>query len=205
MKQEKPTGHIVSRAGLPEKYPTHAHEPAFWEALGRAVATFGFLEETLLKAIFAMTVTTPYAENEIVAAYAAWVSKITRSLSDPLGSLIDTYGKAVRDHPEANIESFDALLEDLRKACKIRNAICHGSWRVPDSNGLSILFYVNKQGEIFDTHVGLAFLNALQKATSDLVCAVIDTVTQMGWQFPSSNGPGRAVWATGAGESAASA
>ncbi|MCI0466534.1 MAG: hypothetical protein L0Y57_05950, partial [Beijerinckiaceae bacterium] len=37
---------------LPAQFPTHLHPPAFWEALGRVVATFGFLEETLGKAIF---------------------------------------------------------------------------------------------------------------------------------------------------------
>lgn len=205
MKKEQPAGHVISRSGLPTSYPTHAHESAFWEALGRAVATFGFLEETLLRAIFALTVTTPYEESEVEAAYAAWVQKITRSLSDPLSNLIDTYGKAVREHPEASIEAFDAFLEDLRKACKIRNAICHGSWGTPDSDGLSIPFYVNRQGEVFDTPIGVTFLAQLQKATANLACTVIDTVTHMGWQFPGSNGPGRTVWQKGAGQSAVSA
>ena len=194
MNPDATIGHVIDRAGLPAHYPTHAHEPVFWEALGRAVATFGFLEEVLLKAIFAITATTPYEEDKIEAAYKAWVPTLTRSLSDPLGNLIDTYGKAVRNNTNSNIENFDALLEDLRKACKIRNAICHGSWRAPDSKGLSIPFYVNKQGEVFDTLIGIAFLAQLREATTDLACAVIDTVTHMGWQFPSSNGPGRTVW-----------
>ncbi len=194
MKKEESVGHIINRSGLPTSYPTHAHKPEFWEALGRAVATFGFLEEVLLKAIFAHTLTTPYKESEVEAAYEAWVPKITRSLSDPLGSLIDTYGKALREHPNANVVGFNTLLVDLRKACKVRNAICHGSWRTPDSDGLSVPFYVNRQGEVFDTRVGVAFLEQLRKATADLTCAVIDTVTHMGWQFPGSIGPGRTVW-----------
>jgi hypothetical protein len=36
---------VVDRRGVPEQYPTHRHEPEFWEALGRCVATFGFLED----------------------------------------------------------------------------------------------------------------------------------------------------------------
>ena len=194
MKPNEAAGYVIDRAGLPAHYPTHAHAPAFWEALGRAVATFGFIEEVLLKAIFAITATTPYDEDKIEAAYEAWVPTLTRSLSDPLGNLIDTYGKAVRNHTNASIENFDTLLEDLKKACKIRNAICHGSWGAPDSAGLSVPFYANRQGEIFDTPIDIAFLTQLRKATTDLVCAVIDTVTHMGWQFPSSNGPGRVVW-----------
>jgi len=42
---------VVNRDALPKMYPTHRHEPIFWENLGRVVATFGFLEETLAKAI----------------------------------------------------------------------------------------------------------------------------------------------------------
>ncbi len=194
MKSEETKGHVIERAGLPEYYPTHAHEPVFWEALGRAVATFGFLEEVLLKAIFAITATTTYEEDKVEAAYKAWVPTLTRSLSDPLGNLIGTYGKAVRNNTSSNIENFDALLEDLWKASKIRNAICHGSSHAPDSEGLSIPFYVNRQGEIFDTPIGLAFLTQLRKETTDLACAVIETVTHMGWQFPGSNGPGRVVF-----------
>ena len=95
MKQEETAGHVIDRAGLPAHYPTHAHEPAFWEAFGRAVATFGFLEEVLLKAIFAITATTRYEEEKIEVAYKAWVPTLTRSLSDPLRNLIDTFGKAV--------------------------------------------------------------------------------------------------------------
>jgi hypothetical protein len=188
------TGYVINRAGLPAHYPTHVHAPAFWEALGRAVATFGFLEEVLLKAIFAITATTPYEEDKIESAYKTWVPTLTRSLSDPLGNLTDTYGKAVRSHANSNIENFDTLLDDLRKACKIRNAICHGSWGIPDSVGLSVPFYVNRQGEIFDTPIDIAFLTQLREATTDLACTVIDTVTHMGWQFPSSNGPGQVVW-----------
>jgi len=198
VKNEEPTGYVINRARLPARYPTHAHDPAFWEALGRAVATFGFLEEMLLRAIFALTVTTPYDESEMELAYAAWASRMTHSLSETLRPLIKNYEKAIREHPDIR-EGLDDLLSDLRDACKIRNAICHGSWRVPDSMGRSIPFYVNWQGEVFNTPVDRAFLETLQKATADLACAVINTVTEMGWQFPGSAGPGRMVWRKGGG------
>ena len=197
LKETELKGYIVNQMGLPVGYPTHAHDTRFWESLGRAVATFGFLEEVLLRAIFALTLTTPYDEREIDAAYAAWLPKITRSLSDPLGNLIDTYGKAAREHPDVRVECLEDLLADLRTACKTRNAICHGSWQAPDSEGRSIPFYVNKQGEKFETAVDCDFLDQLQKAVAGLACTVINTVTHMGLQFPGSDGPGRVVWQQG--------
>ena len=38
---------VVDLGNLPALFPTQRHSPIFWEALGRAIATFGFLEEML--------------------------------------------------------------------------------------------------------------------------------------------------------------
>ncbi|GAP99747.1 hypothetical protein [Leptolyngbya sp. NIES-2104] len=194
MNDAKPTQYQVNQKGLPDNFPTHAHDSAFWESLGRTVATFGFLEEILGKAIFAFTATRTYEDNEIDQAYSEWLPKLERALVDPLGNLIDTYGKAVRDNSSAVIENFDKLLEDLRNASQLRNILCHGSWRPPDANGASIPFFVNRQKQIVDTAMDRQFIDQVQQNTVSLICAVIDTVTQMGWQFPGSVGPGKIIW-----------
>lgn len=186
--------HVIKRDGLPEGFPTHKHAPAFWEALGRAVATFGFLEDVLCKAIFAYTATTQYEESEIEEAYKNWLPTLERALVDPLGNLIDVYGKAVRNNNGATIKNLDALLEDLRNASKLRNVICHGSWSLPDAKGATVPSFVNKQKEVFETPIDNAFLEQLQKSTNGLACTVIDSVTHMGWQFPGSIGPGEVIW-----------
>lgn len=194
MNDEKPRRYCINQDGLPDKFPTHGHEAAFWESLGRAVATFGFLEEVLGKAIFAFTATRSYGDAEIDQAYADWLPKLECALIDPLGNLIDTYGKAVRDNPDAVIENFDELLDDLRKASQMRNILCHGSWRLPDTNGASIPFFVNRQKQIVDTPMDRKFTDQVQQHVAKLACAVINTVTQMGWQFPGSAGPGKTIW-----------
>jgi len=196
MEHEKSTGHVIDLNAVPDKFPTHMHQPEFWESLGRAVATFGFLEDVLSKAIFAFTATRHYEEAELEAAYKAWLPKLERALTDPLGNLIDAYGKAVREHGGANVENFDILLEDLRRASSIRNVICHGSWGLPDRHGATVPSFVNRQKEAFDTPVDKAFLDQLQRGTTRLACAVISTVTCMGWQFPGSAGPGKTVWSS---------
>jgi len=187
-------GSIIDINSLPEKYPTHAHEPEFWEYLGRTVATFGFLENVLARAIFAFTGTKKYSENTIEQAYEKWLPKLESSLIDPLGGLIDTYGKSVREHQDANIMGFSDLVDDLRDASKIRNVLCHGFWKFPDENGASVPFFVNRQKEVFHTPVDISFLNQVQKQARDLSCSVINTVTSMGYQFPGSSGPGNTIW-----------
>ena len=194
MSDEAEKRYIVNQSGLPELYPTHLHEAKFWEALGRSVATFGFLEEILGKAIFSFTATKPYQEDEIQKAYAEWLPKLEHALTDQLGSLIKSYGTAVREHPSATISNLDELLDDLCKASIIRNVLCHGSWLPPDAAGASIPFFVNRQKEVFDAAVDIDFLNQVQRHTAGLVCAVVDSVTHMGWQFPGSSSPGKAIW-----------
>ncbi|WP_394256226.1 hypothetical protein [Vibrio harveyi] len=112
---------------LPEQFPTHNHSPLFWESLGRTIATYGFLEETLLKAIFALSVTKEIPENEeLELAYEKWVELIDRSLSDQLGNLIDSFGKQARIHQIATSDIV-LLVHDLHEASKLRNVLCHGS------------------------------------------------------------------------------
>jgi len=193
---EKLSRHIVDFEALPESFPTHSHDPAFWESLGCAVATFGFLEETLAKAIFAFTATTPYSEEEIQQAYEKWLPKLKSTLSDQLWNLTESYGKAVREHPDATIENIDELLDDLKKAVKIQNVICHGSWRTPSEEGASVPFFFNRQKERFETAINVAFLRELQPHVSGLICSVINSVTHMGWRFPGSQGPGEVIWDT---------
>ena len=194
MNDEKPTRYPVDQDGLPDKFPTHGHEAAFWESLGRAVATFGFLEEVLGQAIFAFTATRLYEEDEIDHAYAEWLPKLKHARIDPLRNLIDTYGKAVRDNPDAVIENLDELLCDLRNASQMRNILCHGSWRLPDQNGASIPSFWNRQEQIVDTAMDRQFIDQVQQHTVNLICKVINTVTQMGWQFPGSVSPGKTIW-----------
>lgn len=187
---------IIDRKNLPDMFPTHRHESEFWEHLGRTIASLGFLEEVLGKAIFAFTATRRYSEDEIDAAYQAWLPKLERALTDQLVNLAEAYGKAARDNPDTTTENLADLVEDIKGAAVIRNVLCHGSWRTPDANGSSIPLFVNRQHEIFETPINVAYLRQVQADVAALSCNVIDTVTHMGWQFPGGAGPGRRIWAT---------
>lgn len=186
--------YVIDQSCLPTGYPTHRQPAVFWEELGRTISTFGLLEEVLCKAIFALTATRQYSDAELDSVYDEWVLRLERSLSDPLGNLIDSYGKAVREHPEATISNRDDLVKDLRAASRLRNVLCHGSWRAPDASGASVPFYVNKQSERFDTPIDKAWLEVTRRHAVELICAVINSVTHMGFQFPGSSGPGVPVW-----------
>ena len=180
-------------AELPELFHTHRHDAKFWEELGRTVATFGFLEEILGKAIFAHTATCHYGEDEVDAAYRKWLPRLKKALYDPLGILINEYDKAVREHPDVLIQDHDLndLINELRIASENRNMLCHASWLPPDDSGASIPFYVNRKMEMFDKPVDVDYLRQTRVATAELACSVIRTVTDTGWQFPGSAGLGK--------------
>ncbi len=185
---------IIDANRLPSRFPTHKHSAEFWEALGRAIATFGFLEEVLGKAIFSFTATRGFPEEELEAEFNKWLPTLMRALSDPLGGLIESYGRAVRNNTNATITNLDDLLDNLRKAAVLRNVLCHGSWRSPDENGKCLPLYVNKKGEVFETPIDVAFLDQVQRVGAELACEVVSTVTHMGWQFPGSHGPGKPIF-----------
>jgi hypothetical protein len=195
MTNEEPINRsVIDRECLPVLFPTHVHAAEFWEHLGRTIASFGFLEEVLGKAIFAFTGTRRYASDEIEAAYVAWLPKLERALTDQLVNLAESYGKATRENSETTTEGVDVLVEEIKSAAAIRNVLCHGSWRTPDENGASIPLFVNRKKEIFETPIDVAYLRHVQAYVVELACSVMDTVTHMGWQFPGGAGPGKPIW-----------
>lgn len=186
---------IIDKNKLPALFPTHRHSAQFWEHLGRTVATFGFLEEVLGKAIFAFTATRRYNnEEEAEAAYREWLPKLERALTDQLWNLAESYEKAVRENSDLTTENVDELVKDIKDATKIRNVLCHGSWHVPDKDSKSLPLFINKHNEIFETRIDIAFLQQVQLHVAELACEVVNTVTHMGWQFPGSARPGKTIW-----------
>lgn len=184
---------VIDRKLLSLLWPTDRFSAEFWEQLGRTIATFGLLEEVLGKAIFAFTATTEFNEKDAVNYLAKWEKQLTQALTDTLWPLAEVYGKAVRDHQEANFEGIDELVEDIKKASKVRNALCHGSWHAPDASGATDLYYFDKNDGKFGTRIDVKWLRQVQADAVHLICSVIDSVTVMGWEFPGGAGPGEPI------------
>lgn len=117
--------YIIDKDNLPDRYPTHMLPSRFWEELGRSVAAFGFLEEVLGKAIFALTATKELKPEEVEKELEKFLPTLERALSDALGGLITSFQNAVIKNGGATIENLDELIADLRKAADFRNVLCH--------------------------------------------------------------------------------
>ena len=193
--KERHGGHIIAREKLPVDYPTHAHSAQFWEELGRTVAVFGFLEEMLGKAIFALTGMNEFdPEADPDAAFGEWIKMLEKALTDQLGGLILTYERALAENEKTKGEDCAGLIKELKEAKDIRNVLCHGSWGKPDDEGRTVPKFVNRKLAPFDTQIDIEFLRTTRKAVVGLTCDVCDSVTSLGFQFPGSKSPGQVLW-----------
>jgi hypothetical protein len=100
--------------------------------------------------------------------------------------LADSYGTAVKENQNAKVENVDGLIRSIKDAADVRNILCHASWRPPDAEGKSLPFLVNRRNEEVETKMDIQDLCRIQDHAAGLAYTVIDTVTQMGWNFPGS-------------------
>ncbi|MFW0777883.1 MAG: hypothetical protein ACN2B6_09225 [Rickettsiales bacterium] len=188
----------VNSEKLPEYWPTHKHSKEFLEHLGRTVATFGFLEEALVKAILSFegnkTVAVDESEERIEELLNALEAKLKKAITDTLNPLINAYHESMQpycgDNEKISNDYLNMLIKDLKAAADYRNLLCHASWRTPNKEGLSQAFFIRKRNgdhEIFDTPIGIDFFKQVQKHTAELICNIISTVTVMGWEFPGAS------------------
>ena len=194
---EDQNSHLVSVSDLDADFPTHLHSQQFWEELGRTVATFGFLEDTLGRACFALQATTEVNDDEFDEQVGEFVARLPKLLTDSLGPLIDNYEKSLRSHQQKPIKNSHELLAELRKAKTIRDVICHGSWGLPDKQGKSTPRFFNRKEEVFATPIDTEYLRQCRSGAVALILEVINSVTVMGYEFPGTEGPGNRVWQAG--------
>lgn len=187
--------YLCNLSKCPDKFPTHRHTTEFWEHLGRAVATFGFLEEVLAKAYFALTATKNYPNEKTAEdAYKKWQSQLENALYKNLFTLAEMYAGAAKKHNSVTLINIDELEKRIKEAADIRNALCHGSWRIPNQVGKSTLFFLSKDKKTFDSQIDVAFLKKVQYGTAEIICDVISSITLIGFHFPSSSGPGEPIF-----------
>ena len=119
---------------------------------------------------------------------------LEKALTDQLGGLIIAYEKALAENTRTKGTDYSTLLDELKKAKEIRNALCHGSWDKPDGQGRVFPKFVNRKLLVFETPVDVGFLKQARSALRHLICDILDSVTSVGYQFPGSGSSGEQVW-----------
>ncbi len=171
--------------------------PNFGKSLRRVVATFGFLEEMLARAIYALSGTRKH-EQITDEMYKHWIRELQKALKEPLGGLIGLYEKELEEEVKGESElskqmDLPQLIEYLRKVKVHRDVLCHGSWGPGSGDGKSKPFFVNKNDEVFEIKYGVADLRQVRVCVTEIICQCVNTVILKGIQFPGSNGPGKLI------------
>lgn len=161
--------------------------------LGQCVANFGWLEEIIKRAIYALD-RARLADDLTQTELATWLDHIGQIADDSLGTLIDQLGAAIRRHP--GLRDRDAIIDRLADLRHYRNLLCHASWRPTERPGHWHPAFVAARGEINEGPMSVTDLDRVRQETVDLGAMVLQVMRATGvtgrWagdDGPDENGP----------------
>ena len=177
------------RGHLLPDWPLSRDNPAFWEELGKTVAMFGGLEDTLTSACYGLMKPPSPPTNlrpEQVPAHLEWYAKVEASRTDAMRVATDRFVKLLKDDrrvPHMVRDELRAQLEELRRW---RNALCHGAWHGFSGAGAGVLshYYMEDKRPVrFPPMVALNDLAALRVRIVDTIVRVTEAASVAGAGF----------------------
>ncbi|NHF72517.1 hypothetical protein [Paracoccus xiamenensis] len=148
----------------------------FAAALGRAIAGFGFLEEALKRAIFALSLE-GLGKRPDDRAVASFLQRMEEIADDTLGTLIDQF---IKQMARAQIRDEAKLAAELRKIRNNRNLLCHASWRPTETKGRWHPSFLNTKGEVFPDDMSAKDIDAIAAETQDVAARIVSIMRATG-------------------------
>ena len=157
-------------------WPTHHGSAAFWEELGRTVATFGMLEDTLGMALCVVTGQEPAAEGEALQRQLnEWAERVLRNLKRALCPLANQMEAAWATREGGLTENQAAIIAEDKALAKERNRLCHGAWIAFGRGDEGTVRYFPRKDETRGGHLKTRSLQALAE-TRERVAGVTKAV-----------------------------
>ena len=165
-------------AGIGAAPETHYTLPAdFAAALGQCVASFGWLEEIIKRAIYALD-RARLADDLTPEELQAWLTRIGGIADDSMGTLIEQLDAAMRRHP--GLRDRNQITDRLGEIRLHRNLLCHASWR-PTADGTHWHpAFVSSKGEVQAEALALEDLERIRGQTVEVGTRVLRVMRASG-------------------------
>ena len=171
-------GKAVARIGAPPE--THYTLPGdFAAALGQCVASFGWLEEVIKRAIYALD-RARLADDLTPEELQAWLTRIGGIADDSMGTLIDQLDAAMRRYP--GLRDRNRITDRLGEIRLYRNLLCHASWRPTEDKTTWHPAFVSSKGEVQDRPISLGDLDRIRAETVEIGTRVLRVMRATGEQ-----------------------
>lgn len=168
----------MARIGAPPE--THYTLPADFAAmLGQCVANFGWLEEVMKRAIYALD-RARLADDLTEEELQTWLDHIGHLADDSMGTLIEQLDAAMRRHP--GLQDRNRMTERLAEIRLYRNLLCHASWRPTGDDGRWHPAFVSNKGKVQDQALSLADLDRIRAETAEIGALVLRIMRASGEQ-----------------------
>ena len=134
-------------------WPTQRGSDQFWEELGRTVATFGMLEDTLTRSYFIVSGHRRVEENENPQVLLdTWYDVLVATLSDPLGTLTKKLNREWKRQNGDQADEKRRIILELKALGRERNKVCHGAWIGFEENDTGTIRFFAKGREREGNH-----------------------------------------------------
>ena len=127
--KERAIAVIAELKAVVEERPIQPASEALWEEVGRAVATFGTLEDVLARTLYVITGHQKVKEDDAPDEQVEeWCEKLISHMSDTLGGLAHVLGAAWNERDGVLHRGNKEIVDEITAVAKERNRLCHKAW-----------------------------------------------------------------------------
>lgn len=169
----------------PETYYTLPAD--FAAALGQSIAAFGWLEEVMKRAIYALD-RARLAQDLNPDEMERWTKHMNDVADDSMGTVIDQLDAAMRRHP--GVQHRLEVTDELQALKQFRNLFCHASWNPTKTEGRWHPAFVHSKTGPFGDDFSAEEINAVSQRTHVLGERILKIMRRTGYEgkWPGDDG-----------------